>query len=121
MSGLPVEFGYANNPSGEVTDADRDTLSDRLNQAYAAGDLSFDDYQQRLQALFAAQKKADLVPVVAGLPGQYRSTDPVLGGDQVGQPGQVEPLRPAPRGLVLAGLGAGVLLVALVVVLLLLL
>ena len=121
MSGLPVEFEYANDPSGDVTPNDRDTLSARLNDAYAGGDLSLDDYQNRLQLLFAAGKRADLVPVLDGLPGRYRSTDPVLAGDQMGRPGQVEPLRPAPRGLVLAGVGAGVVLVVLVVVLVLML
>jgi len=117
MSGLPVEYEYSHDPTGDVTPNDRDDLSNRLNDAFATGDLTMSDYQDRLQALFAATHKADLVPVLDGLPARYRSTDPVLGGDQPGRPGQVEPLRPAPRGLVMAGLGAGVLLVILIVIL----
>ena len=121
MSGLPVEYEFAHNPTGEVTPNDRDRLSERLNAAYAAGDLTLFDYQTRLQTLFDATKRADLVPVLSGLPGQYRSDQPVLGGDQPGRPGQVEPLRPAPRGLILAAGGAAVVLVVLIVLLVILL
>jgi len=121
MSGLPVEYEYTHDPTSEVTPNDRDNLSDRLNAAYAAGDLTLDDYQTRLQALFDAQRRADLVPVLTGLPAQYRTDQPVLGGDQPGRPGQVEPLRPAPRGLILAAGGAAAVLVILVILLVILL
>ena len=121
MTGLPVEAEYAHDPAGDVTSGDRDNLAARLNDAFAAGDLTMDDYQARLSVLFAASKRAELVPVLAGLPARYRTTAPTLGGDQPGQPGQVAPLHPAPRGLILAGAGAAAALVVLVVILAILL
>ena len=122
MSGLPVEYEFSNNPSGEVTANDRDTMSARLNDAFAAGDLSMDEYQARLQDLFGATKKADLVPILAGLPGRYRSVQPVLGGDQPGgKPGELQPLRPAPKGLMRVGAATAGVLVILIVLLVILL
>ena len=121
MSGLPVEYEYTHDPSGDVTPNDRDALADRLNDAFAAGDVTMDDYKARLQALFDATKRAELVPVLDGLPARYRLNEPALGGDNVGRPGQVEPLSPAPRGLVRAGVVTGGVLVLLVIVLLVLL
>jgi len=117
MSGLPLEYEFSHDHDSDVTAADRDDLSDRLNQAFADGHLTVADYQARLTALFAAKKRADLVPVLQGLPGQYRSTEPALAGEQIASPGQVQPLRPAPRALIVAGVGAAVVLVVLIVLL----
>jgi len=115
MSGLPVELSYAHDPTGEVTPADRDDLSNRLNGAFAAGDIDMENYQTRLNALFQATKRGELVPVMQGLPAQYSTSLPVLGGDQPARPGELEPIGPAPKGLVLAGVGAGILMVVLIV------
>jgi len=119
MSGLPVELEYQHDPTAEVTAADRDNLSVRLNDAFAAGDIEMEDYQARLNALFQATQKGQLVPVVQGLPAVYRSREPVLGGDQAAKPGELAPIGPAPKGLVKVGVGAGVVLVALIVLLVL--
>jgi len=116
MSGLPIETEYAHDATSEVTAADRDDLSNRLNDAFAGGALTMEDYQTRLNALFQATKRGELVPVVQGLPAQYRSTDPALGGDQPAPPGQVAPLAPAPRSLVMAGIGAVIVVVVLVII-----
>ena len=121
MSGLPVEYEYTHDPSGEITSNDRDTLSARLNDAFAAGDVNLDDYQARLAALFSAQKRADLVPILAGLPGQYRSNEPALGGDQPGKPGEVAPLSQAPKTLLrFAAGGVGLLLVLIILLVIIL-
>ncbi|MCL2653660.1 MAG: DUF1707 domain-containing protein [Propionibacteriaceae bacterium] len=116
MSGSPVEAEYAHDASSEVTTADRDDLSNRLNDAFAGGALTMEDYQARLNALFQASKRGELVPVVQGLPAQYRSKEPAVGGDQAGKPGELAPLGPAPRTLVLAGVGGAVALVVLVLI-----
>jgi len=120
MSGLPVETEYAHDASGEVTTADRDDLSNRLNDAFADGSLTMEDYQTRLNALFQATKRGDLVPVVQGLPAQYSTDEPAVGGDQPGKPGELAPIGPAPRKLVQAVvIGVGVLVVLILLVLLL--
>jgi len=121
MSGLPVEVTYDHDPSGEVTNADRDDMAARLNAAFTAGDIDLETYQARLDALFQAKTRGELVPVAKGLPAQYRANEPVLGGDQPAKPGELAPLRPAPRGLVLAGAGAGIAAALLVVLLIILL
>jgi len=122
MSGLPVEYEYANNPSGSVSANDRDNLSARLADAFAAGDLSMEEYQGRLQVVFDATSKAELVPVLEGLPGRYRSVQPVLGGDQSGaRPGELSPLRPAPKGLAKVGAVTGGVLLVLIILLVILL
>jgi len=114
MSGSPVEAEYAHDASSEVTTADRDDLSNRLNDAFAGGALTMEDYQTRLNALFQATKRGELVPVIQGLPAQYRSNEPAVGGDQAGKPGELAPIGPAPRTLVRAILAA-VLVVAILV------
>ena len=38
-----------------MTEAERDQLSSRLNAAFTAGTLDAEDYQARLDTLFAAQ------------------------------------------------------------------
>jgi len=116
MSGSPVEAEYAHDASSEVTTADRDNLSNRLNDAFAGGALTMEDYQTRLNALFQATKRGELVPVVQGLPAQYRSNEPAVGGDQPGKPGELAPIGPAPRNLVLVGLGGAAILVVLILV-----
>ena len=122
MSGLPVEYEFEHDPSGNVTPNDRDGISARLNDAFAACDLTMDDYQGRLQALFNATTRAQLVPVLGGLPARYRSNEPAIGGDNPGtRPGEVAPLAAAPRSLVKAGVAAAGVLVVLIVLLVILL
>jgi len=121
MSGLPVEYEFKNDPAGQVTAADRDKLATRLGDAYAAGDVSQEDYQARLDSLFEATNRAELVPVMSGLPARYRSTAPHLATEDFTSPGEVQPLRPAPRGLVKAAVvGSAALLVLLLILAILL-
>ena len=121
MSGLPVELEYQHDPTSQVTPSDRDNVSARLNEAFTQGDLDVADYQTRLNALFQATQKGQLVPVVAGLPAQYRSNEPVLGGDQAAKPGELAPIGRAPSALVKAGVGASAVLVVLIILLVVLL
>jgi len=122
MSGLPVEYEYQHDPSGDVTDNDRDKLSARLNDAFAAGDLTIDDYQGRLQTVFDATKRAELVTILDGLPGKYRSNEPALAvDDQASRPGELAPLNRAPTKLVRIAAGAGIVFAVLVVLLVVLL
>ena len=77
-SNLPISSPYRSTPEAPVTEAERNQLSTRLNAAFEAGSLDADDYHQRLDVLFAAQKMGQLVPVVEGLPPLQTYTDPAI-------------------------------------------
>jgi len=53
-----------------VTDADRDVAAAQLREHYAAGRLSLDDFQDRLDAVYRAQTTRELGTVTSGLPHQ---------------------------------------------------
>jgi len=121
MSGMPIEARFTNDPQAAVTDAAREDVGARLNQAYAAGELELVDYQRLLDQAFAAQHNADLVPVARALPARLASDQPAVGGDDVGAPGGLAPAGPqaelperasAQRAALVV---AGVLVVALVI------
>jgi hypothetical protein len=71
-----------------VTETERDQLSSRLNVAFTEGTLTQEDYQARLDQLFAAQKLGQLVPVVEGLPPMQTYDNPAI-ITSGGQPGQL--------------------------------
>jgi hypothetical protein len=120
MSGMPIEARFSHDPQGAVDDATREDVGDRLNQAYAAGDLGIDAYRRLLDATFAARHNADLVPVAQALPGRLQASQPAIGGENFGAPGLPTPAAgslPAVRGNVPRGalIVAGVLVVAVIV------
>jgi DUF1707 SHOCT-like domain len=51
-----------------VTDADRDAAAGQLREHYAAGRLSLDEFQDRLDAVYRAQTARELGAVTDGLP-----------------------------------------------------
>ena len=51
-----------------VTDADRDAAAGQLREHYAAGRLSLDEFQDRLDAVYRAQTARELAAVTEGLP-----------------------------------------------------
>jgi len=115
-SDLPISSPYRSSPEAPVTDVERDQLSSRLNAAFTEGTLNADDYQSRLDQLFAAQKLGQLVPVVTGLPPLQTYADPAI-VTSGGQPGQVAESRNASR-LTVAVVGGLAVVVLLIVVLL---
>lgn len=116
MSELPISSPYRSTPDAPVSEREREQLSERLNTAYADGKLSAEDYQARLDTLFAATRLGQLVGVVEGLPAAATYSDPaiVAGG---GRPGELTPARSGSR-LALVG-GGGVVAAVLLIVLLL--
>jgi Domain of unknown function (DUF1707) len=116
-SDLPISSPYRSTPDAPVTEAERDRLSARLNAAYTAGTLEAEDYQARLDALFAAQRLGQLVPVVQGLPPLQTYADPAIVASPGGRPGEVSEAKSA-TGVALIAVG-GVLLVVLLIVILL--
>ena len=55
-------------PPTRATDADRDRVVERLQSALGAGALTFDEIEERLDAVYRARTQADLAPLVADLP-----------------------------------------------------
>ena len=106
MSELPISSPYRSRPDAPVTDSEREQLSARLNTAYADGALDADDYQTRLDGLFAATTLGQLVPVVDGLPPAATYDSPSIVASGGGRPGELAPARDA-RGVSL-GVIAGV-------------
>lgn len=119
-SNLPISSPYRSTPDAPVTDAERDRLTARLNAAYTAGTLDQDDYRGRLDLLFAAKRLGELVPVVEGLPPLPTYSSPAIVASSSGQPGELSESRPPGRmtAVVLGGVAAAVLLIAILLVLL---
>lgn len=103
-----------------MTDAERDRLNARLNAAYTAGTLDQEDYQARLDRLFAAKRLGELVPVVEGLPPLPTYSNPAIVTSSGGQPGELSESRPPGRltAVVIGGVAAAILLIAILLVLL---
>lgn len=51
-----------------ASDADRDSVAERLNRAFSEGRLSRDEYDSRLESAFSARTYADLDQVLIDLP-----------------------------------------------------
>ena len=119
-SNLPISSPYRSTPDAPVTDAERDRLNARLIAAYTAGTLAQEDYQARLDLLFAAKRLGELVPVVEGLPPQPTYSSPAIVASSSGQPGELSESRPPGRltAAVVGGLAAAILIIAILLVLL---
>ena len=118
---LPRSSPYRSTPDAPVTETERDQLSSRLNAAYTAGTMDADDYRARLDALFAAHRMGELVPVVEGLPPLQTYADPaIVAAAAGGPPGEVSQARSA-NGVALIAVGGVAALVVLIAILLVLL
>ena len=117
---LPISSPYRSTPDVPVSDTERDQLNSRLNGAFEAGLLEAEDYQGRLDRLFAARTLGELVPVVTGLPPLQTYNDPALVASGGGRPGELSPARSANRLtlVVVAGVSGAVLLLVLLLLVL---
>lgn len=88
-SNLPISSPYRSTPDAPVSDAEREQLTSRLNAAFTDGRLEQDDYQFRLDQLFAATRMGQLLPVVEGLPPMPTHESPEFVASAGGQPGQL--------------------------------
>ncbi|GAB2876045.1 DUF1707 SHOCT-like domain-containing protein [Nocardioides pacificus] len=86
---------WANDPAQlRISDADRHQVAEFLREAAGEGRLDLDELDERLGATYGAKVYADLVPIVADLPGQLPAPVQQGGVPVVGQaPG---PLMPGP-------------------------
>ncbi len=117
MSELPISSPYRSTPDAPVSDGERDQLSARLNNAFEAGTIDADDYQARLNQLFAAQRMGELLPVVQGLPPLQTYASPAIVAVGSGQPGELSQSSDASR---VALIGVGVIGLSVLIVAILL-
>ena len=120
MSELPISSPYRSTPGAPVSESEREQLSARLNTAYADGKLDPDDYQARLDALFAASTLGQLVPVVDGLPPATTYDSPAMVAPSGGTPGELSTardVRGVSLGVIVAVSGVVVVIAILLLVL----
>jgi hypothetical protein len=61
-------LGGVNDPQMRASDADRDKYTAVLQDAFAEGRLTREEYDERLEAVYLARTYGDLEPLVADLP-----------------------------------------------------
>lgn len=121
MSELPISSKYRSQPNEPVSDDERDQLSRRINAAFAEGTLDADNYQQRLDQLFAAHTLGELIPVVDGLSPTQTYDQPAMVAQTSGRPGEVTQARSGTRAatVTIVTISAAVLLIVILLALLL--
>ncbi len=67
MTGQPLDGHFSDGL--RIGDADRERAQARLADHYAAGRLDKDEYNERLDQIWAARTRAELTPVFRDLPG----------------------------------------------------
>ncbi|GAB3915291.1 hypothetical protein GCM10011575_39900 [Microlunatus endophyticus] len=118
MSELPISSKYRSTPDAPVSDGEREELTRRLNDAFAAGRLDQETYSAHLDQLYAAQRLGDLVPVVQNLPALQTYSDPAMVQQASGgRPGEVSAARPANRAALYV-VGVVVIIAILLIILL---
>jgi hypothetical protein len=73
--------GFNANSGLRASDADRDTAAAVINNALAEGRLTAEEHSDRLDTIYAARTHAELVPVLADLPGQRAGALPATPPD----------------------------------------
>jgi hypothetical protein len=77
----------ASQPSLRIGDAEREATAAELREHYAHGRLTLAEFNQRLDAVFAAKTQRDLSRIIGDLP-HVRPDDVPLPSAQVGHPHQ---------------------------------
>ena len=113
---LPPSSKYLQRSADPVDDAERESITRRLNQAFADGRISHDQYAADLDIVYAARVLGDLVPVIERLPAAVDNVPAIVEEGKL-PAGQLT----AARNLVPAAVMVGVVGVTLIAMLLLLL
>ena len=121
VSSLPISSKYRSQPNAPVTDAEREDLTRRLNDAFTAGAIDADDYQGFLDGLYAAKRLGELVPLVERLPVRSTYDSPaIVASTSTVAPGELTEARSATdlsKIAIVVG-GAGLLIVLILLALL---
>lgn len=116
---LPPSSKYLQRRADPVDDTERESITQRLNGAFADGRITHDEYAEAMDVVYAAQSLGDLVPVIEKLPAPVDNTPAIVGQGSL-PAGQVTRSRDlSALGLVVGGVGVALLtsLVILLVVL----
>lgn len=113
---LPPSSKYLQRSADPVDEVERESITQRLNGAFADGRLSHDEYAAAMDTVYAARTLGDLVPVIERLPARIENTPAIVGQGSL-PAGQVTEARNlAPIGLLVGGVG--VVLIAMIAILL---
>lgn len=80
--------GFNSNSGLRASDADRDAAAAVINSALAEGRLTADEHSQRLDSIYAAKTQAELVPLLADLPGSEVMTPVAATSSQLAKTGR---------------------------------
>ena len=124
-SNLPISSRYRSQPEAPVTEEERNQLSAQLNEAFTAGQLDQQAYDQLLDRIFGATRLGDLAPVVEqlGKPATYNEPA-IVQQAPGGRPGELAQARTPTNRTTLAlvgGVAGGVILIVLILLLVVLL
>lgn len=70
-------------PDVRASDAERDAVVGRLNQAVGEGRLTMDEFSERLEHAYAARTRGDLDPLLRDLPAEVGGAVPATSGTAV--------------------------------------
>ena len=122
MSNLPISSKYRSRPDDPVPESERNDLSARLNDEFAAGRIDQDTYDDLLNRVFDAKSLGDLAPVVEvlGKPSTH-NVPAIVAEASGGRPGELsESRRPDNRQtLMLVGAVGGAAVIAVLLITLL--
>jgi hypothetical protein len=89
----------ATQPNLRIGDTERNAVAAELREHYAHGRLTLEEFNQRLDAVFASKTQGDLDRITADLP-HVRSGGPPLPGSRAGRLPTLASAPPAGRGAV---------------------
>lgn len=108
---LPPSSKYLQRSGDPVDDAERDSLTARLNAAFGDGRLGHDDYARFMDVVYGASTLGELVPVIECLPAAADNTPAIVaqGGLPAGTVGRSRDL--APFAIVVGAVGVALIAV----------
>lgn len=118
---LPPSSKYLQRSGDPVDDVERDSITRRLNGAFADGRITHDEYASAMDIVYAATTLGDLVPVIEKLPAAVADVPAIVeqSGPPAGRVSESRNLMPLAIGGAIAGVALlSVLLMVIVLVLL---
>lgn len=94
---LPPSSKYLQRPADLVDETERASITQRLNDAFADGRLTHDEYAAAMDIVYDARTLGDLVPVMEKLPAAATNVPAIVeqGGPPAGELTQSRSLVPA--------------------------
>ncbi len=84
---LPPSSKYLQRAADPVDDVERESLTARLNSAFAEGRVTHDEYAAAMDVVYGARALGDLVPVIEQLPAASATVPAIVaqGGTPAGE------------------------------------